>query len=81
MAKHHLDLDFSTQDMEEVDKEILTGHPSDETANNVDMMEDDAVITTGSPVDPSFFFLFLENNGPGLICFEHAYTLETRSLG
>lgn len=58
MAKHHLDLDFSTQDMEEVDKEILTGHPSDETTNNVDMMEDDAVITTGSPVDPSFFFSF-----------------------
>lgn len=53
MAKHHPDLDFSTLDMEEVEKEILVDFPFDAKAGNADMMEDDTVITTEAPVDPS----------------------------
>ena len=38
LAKHHLELDFSKLDMEEVEREILEDHPSEvatEVANSI----------------------------------------------
>ena len=55
MAKHHPDLDFSTLDMEMVEKEILADCLStDGLASNVDdRMEDDTVVIAKAPVNPS----------------------------
>ena len=39
LAKHHLELDFSKLDMEEVEKEILVDHPTKVTAENDVMTE------------------------------------------
>ena len=50
MAKHHLDLDFSTFDMEVVEKEILVNCPS---ASDVDGGLEGIVVTTEALVDPS----------------------------
>nr|POE85862.1 hypothetical protein CFP56_18211 [Quercus suber] len=55
MAKHHPDLDFSTLNMEAVEKEIRADRPSTSSiAGNIDdRMEDDVVVTAEAPVDPS----------------------------
>ena len=55
MAKHHPGLDFSTLDMETVEKEILANHPSTkgEVGNVDDRMEDDTVVTVEAPMDLS----------------------------
>lgn len=53
MAKHQPNLDFSTVDMEEVEREILANRPSDATVENMEMMEDDTTITAKAPTDPS----------------------------
>ena len=55
-AKHHPDLDFSTLDIEAVEKEIRSDRPSTGSAvGNVDdrMEDDDDVVTAEAPVDPS----------------------------
>nr|POE91456.1 hypothetical protein CFP56_18340 [Quercus suber] len=55
MAKHHPGFDFSTLDMEAVEKEILVNRLSiDGVAGDVeDRMEDDTVVTTETLVDSS----------------------------
>ena len=55
MAKHHPSLDFSTLDMEAVEKEILANHPSTkgEVGNVDDRMEDDTVVIVEAPMDLS----------------------------
>jgi len=53
MAKHQPDLDFSTLDMEVVEREILVNHTSDATVENMEMMEDDTTITAKAPTDLS----------------------------
>jgi len=54
-AKHHLGFDFSTLDMEVIEKEILADCLStDGLASNVDdRMEDDTVVIAKAPVNPS----------------------------
>nr|POE69885.1 hypothetical protein CFP56_38093 [Quercus suber] len=49
MAKHQPNLDFSTLDMEEVEREILANRHSDPTVENMEMMEDDTTITVKAP--------------------------------
>lgn len=55
MVKHHPDLDFSTLDMEVVEKEILADHPSTGSAvgNVNDRKEDDIIVTVEASMDPS----------------------------
>nr|POE96141.1 hypothetical protein CFP56_75365 [Quercus suber] len=55
MAKHHPGFDFSTLDMEAVEKEILANRLSiDGVAGDVeDRMEDDTVVTAETLVDSS----------------------------
>ena len=49
LAKHHLELDFSKLDMEEVEKDILADHPTKA------VVENDVVIDVfeNVPTDPS----------------------------
>ena len=54
MAKHHPDLDFSTLDMEVVEKEILANRPSTSVAaGHIDDGAEGAVVTVEARVDPS----------------------------
>ena len=55
MAKHHPGFDFSTLDMEAIEKEMLADCLStDGVASNVDdNMEDDTIVTAEAPLDPS----------------------------
>jgi len=50
LAKHHLELDFSKLDMEEVEREILANHPFEATTENVEVMEG---VATTAPADLS----------------------------
>ena len=54
MAKHHLNLDFSTLDMEVVEKVILADCPSTGmAAGHVDDKVEGTVVIAEAPIDPS----------------------------
>ena len=49
LAKHHLELDFSKLDMEEVEKEILANRPTKATVENNVVID----VVENVPTDPS----------------------------